>query len=266
MNLRRLILDGLKKKFEGLDEKVLNRIARIKSKDFKTEEEANKYLEDVTIQEVIDSYTDSRVTESIGTYEKKYGLKDGKKVDEEEEEEETKKNPKDTKVEKGKENKDGEEEEGGKSKEKSEKKNDDEIPAWAKQLMDGQTRLNDRLDKMEKGKTADARKARFNEVIKNAPDKFRERAEKRYNRITFKDDDDFDDYLDDLEEEVAEASKSQDKSGVVTPPKGGTSGKGAGSDYKPSPAMQARIDANKQMTRQSVLKGLPVIDNNNQSK
>lgn len=263
MNLRRLILDGLKKKFEGLDEKVLNRIARIKSKDFKTEEEANKYLEDVTIQEVIDSYTDSRVTESIGTYEKKYGLKDGKKVEEGDGNTDEPENT--SEKSQGKKDDNDHAESGNKGNDKKSDKQD-EVPAWVKQIMDGQTRLNERLDAIEKGKTADARKARFNEIIKNAPDKFKERAEKRYNRFIFKDDDDFDDYLDDLEEEVAEASKSQDKSGVVSAPKGGTSGKGGGSDYKPSPAMQARIDANKQMTRQSVLKGLPVIDNNNQSK
>lgn len=260
MNLRKLILDGLKKKFEGLDEKVLNRIARMRSKDFKTEEEANKYLEDVTIQEVIDSYTDSRVTESIGTYEKKYGLKDGKRVDEEDDDTDDSKDTQGVKS-KGKKDDDSDDDASDGNDKKSSKK-DDDMPSWVKAIMDGQTRLNERLDAMEKGKTADARKSRFSEIIKDAPDKFRERAEKRYNRITFRDDDDFEDYLEELAEEIEEMSKETSKSGVVSQPKGGTGGKGNGEEYKPSSAMQARLDANLKETRQSVLKGMPVNNNN----
>ena len=79
MNLRKFILDALRKKFEGVDEKVLNRIARTAAKTVKTEEEATQFVEDYTIQQVIDSYTDSRVNEAsenaVKNYEKKFGLK-----------------------------------------------------------------------------------------------------------------------------------------------------------------------------------------------
>jgi hypothetical protein len=85
MSLKRFILDSLKTKFAGIDEKVLDRIAAKAAKTVNSEEEAKTYVEDTTLQQVIDSYTDSRVTEAqdsaIKSYEKKYGLSDGKPKD-----------------------------------------------------------------------------------------------------------------------------------------------------------------------------------------
>lgn len=84
MNLKRFIFDSLKTKFEGISDKVLNRIAAKLAKTAKTEEEATTAVEELTLQQVIDSYSDSRVTEAqekaIGSYEKKHGLKDGKRI------------------------------------------------------------------------------------------------------------------------------------------------------------------------------------------
>lgn len=243
MNIRKFILDALRKKFEGVDEKVLNRIARNAAKTVKSEDEATQFVEDYTIQQVIDSYSDSRVTESISSYEKKHGLKDGKPVDADDNTDDADKDKKD---EPDKDQKDDKDKDG---------KDKDDVPAWAKALIDGQTRLNERLDGIEKGKQADARKSKFLDTIKDAPDKFRERAEKAYNRCTFKDEEDFESYIDDLAEEVEEAkSETQTKGAIVTPPKGGSKG---GSEYKPSAAMQARVNRNKAEAVQSVIQGVP---------
>lgn len=240
MNVRKFILDSLKQKFSGVDEKVLNRIARGGAKTVKDEDEAKAFVEDLTIQQVIDSYTDSRVDESISTYEKKHGLKDGKPIDgdgktDEPEADEPDNEPKPK-------NDDG-------------KDNKDEMPSWAKQIMEGQTRLNERLDSFEKGKAADVRKSRFQETIKDAPEKFRQRAEKAFNRCTFKDDEDFTSYLEELAEEAEEArSEAETQGATVTPPKGGNKG---GSEYKPSEAMKARAERNKAEATTSVIQGLP---------
>lgn len=82
MSIKRFILDSLKTKFAGIDEKVLNRIAAIAVKTVKSEEEAKTYVEELTLQQVIDSYTDSRTTDAqekaVKSYEEKFGLKDGK--------------------------------------------------------------------------------------------------------------------------------------------------------------------------------------------
>lgn len=244
MNIRKFILDALRKKFEGVDEKVLNRIARNAAKTVKSEDEATQFVEDYTIQQVIDSYSDSRVTESISSYEKKHGLKDGKPVDADDNTDDADKDKKDNT---DKDQKDDKDDKDGKGK--------DDVPAWAKALIDGQTRLNERLDGIEKGKQADARKSKFLEAIKDAPDKFRERAEKAYNRCTFKDDEDFNSYLEELTEEAEEAKgEAETKGAIVTPPKGGNKG---GKDYKPSAAMQARIERNKAEAVQSVIQGVP---------
>lgn len=244
MNLRKFILDALKKKFEGVDEKVLNRIARNAAKTVKSEDEATQFVEDYTIQQVIDSYSDSRVTESIASYEKKHGLKDGKPVDADDNTDDADDKDKDEK----KDQKDDKDDKDGKGK--------DDMPAWAKALIDGQTKLNERLDGIEKGKQADARKSKFLEAIKDAPEKFRERAEKKFARYTFKDDEDFESYLEELAEEVEEVSTTEETKGaVVNPPKGGN--KGGSGNYQPSAAMKARAERNKAEVTTSVIQGLP---------
>ena len=250
MNLRKFILDALRKKFEGVDEKVLSRIARNAVKTVKSEDEATQFVEDLTLQQVIDGYTDSRVTESISTYEKKYGLKDGKPVDADDnmddaDDKKDKDGNKDQKDQKDDKDKDGK------------NKGDEGMPSWAKALIEGQTRLNERLDSFEKNKTADVRKSKFLEVIKEAPEKFRERAEKKYARYNFKDDEDFETYLEELAEEVEEAqSVETTNKGLVTPPKGGSKG---GKEYKPSATMQSRIDRNKAEVTTSAIQGLPTV-------
>lgn len=244
MNLRKFILDALRKKFEGVDEKVLNRIARNAAKTVKSEDEATQFVEDYTIQQVIDSYSDSRVTESIASYEKKHGLKDGKSVDADDNTDDADDKDKDEK----KDQKDDKDDKDGKGK--------GDMPAWAKALIDGQTKLNERLDGIEKGKQADARKSKFLEAIKDAPEKFRERAEKKFARYTFKDDKDFESYLEELAEEVEEVSTTEETKGaIVNPPKGGN--KGGSGNYQPSAAMKARAERNKAEVTTSVIQGLP---------
>lgn len=251
MNLRKFILDALRKKFDGVDEKVLNRIARKAAQTVKSEDEATQFVEDYTIQQVIDSYTDSRVTESISSYEKKHGLKDGKPATTDDDPDDVEGNKDPDKDKKGKKEDDDPDEDG---KDKGKKGNDD-MPSWARALIEGQTRLNERLDGIEKGKQADVRKSKFLDTIKDAPDKFRERAEKAYNRCTFKDDEDFNSYLEELAEEAEEAKgEAETKGAIVTPPKGGNKG---GNEYKPSAAMQARAERNKAGSTQSVLRGMP---------
>lgn len=82
--MRKEILDALKAKFPGVSEAILNRIADKLSKTATTAEQVATAVEGVTIQQVIDSYGDSRATEAqqtaVSNYEKKHGLKDGQKV------------------------------------------------------------------------------------------------------------------------------------------------------------------------------------------
>ena len=254
MNLRKFILDALRKKFEGVDEKVLNRIARTAAKTVKTEEEATQFVEDYTIQQVIDSYTDSRVNEAsenaVRNYEKKFGLKDGKKSgegdgDTEDPEDGDKNKPDDVQGKGGK----SEGDKGGTG---------DDMPTWAKAMIEGQKAINDRLDKIENGKTADTRKSKLAEILKDAPDKVKARYEKAFARMSFKDDEDFEDWLEnDVTPDVEDSSASEEQGkGMVSGPKGGS--KGGKEEYKPSQALQDRIKRNETETAPSAIMGLQV--------
>lgn len=254
MNLRKFILDALRKKFEGVDEKVLNRIARSAVKTVKTEEEATQFVEDYTIQQVIDSYTDSRVNEAretvVQSYEKKYGLKDGKKSGEGDDDTD---DPDD-----GNKNKPGDDKtKSGKGKGSGDGKGDD-MPTWAKAMIEGQKAINERLSKIENGKTTDIRKSKLAEILKDAPDKVKSRYEKAFARMSFKDDEDFEDWLEnDVTPDVEDSSKGEEQSkGMVSGPKGGS--KGGKEDYKPSQALKERIEKNKAETAPSAIMGLQV--------
>ena len=80
--MKQKILEGLKTKFEGIQDSVLSRIADKLAKTVTTEDQVATAIEGVTLQSVIDSYADSRATEATNTavvnYEKKHNIKDGK--------------------------------------------------------------------------------------------------------------------------------------------------------------------------------------------
>ena len=86
--MKKEILEALTTKYQGVSSSVLDRIANKLAKTVNTAEEVKTAVDGVTIQQVIDSYTDSRVTEAsetarknaVNDYESKYGLKDGVKT------------------------------------------------------------------------------------------------------------------------------------------------------------------------------------------
>lgn len=83
--MKKTILDALKAKFVGVGEAILDRVATKLARTVVTAEQVATAVEGVTIQQVIESYGDSRATEAqqtaVHTYETKYGLKDGQKID-----------------------------------------------------------------------------------------------------------------------------------------------------------------------------------------
>lgn len=70
--MKKFILDLLKTKFEGVSEDVLEGMAAKLAKTATTEEQATTLVEGVTIQKVIESYTDRRVTQSVATAVENY--------------------------------------------------------------------------------------------------------------------------------------------------------------------------------------------------
>lgn len=83
--MKQAIFEALKAKFQGVSANILNRIADKLCKTVTTAEQVQTAVDGVTIQQVIESYADSRATEAtqtaVHTYEQKYGLKDGVKIE-----------------------------------------------------------------------------------------------------------------------------------------------------------------------------------------
>lgn len=80
--MKKEIFEALTTKFQGVSASILDRIAGKLAKTVTTAEQVKTAVEGVTIQQVIESYTDSRVTEASETarknavqdYETRYGL------------------------------------------------------------------------------------------------------------------------------------------------------------------------------------------------
>lgn len=159
-----LILNALKAKFQGVSDAVLSRIANKLAKTVTSQEQVATSVEGVTLQQVIDSYADHRATEAqqtaVQNYESKYGLKDGEKV-----------TPVTVQQQGGQPT-------GGQPTQPT--AGATETPEWAKQLIEQNKALTDRIAKMEGQRTTDNRKQQLSTIIAKLPEQLR----KPYERIT----------------------------------------------------------------------------------
>ena len=146
------LLEGLKVKFEDVQDSVLSRIADKLAKTVTTEDQVATAIEGVTLQSVIDSYADSRATEATQTavvnYEKKHNIKDGKPAVPDE----PKPNPPTP---------------GG-----------DEPPAWAKALIDQNKTLAEKFEAIEGTKVTTERLTKLRAELTGAPENLIGRFEK----------------------------------------------------------------------------------------
>lgn len=213
MSVKKYIADKLKEKFEDVEDEVISRVSVAAAKTVKTEDEADAWIEKQTVHTLYKSYADSRVTDaankSVKTYEEKYGLKDGKKV-----------------------KKDDDEDEGGEGKNK--RTDGDDIPAWAKSMFE-------RLDALQQDKTKNTRRNSLAEALKDVKDENKADFLKAYERMSFKDDDDFNDWLENDVKSFAEKAIKQQKvdEGRVSAPKSGRTD----NSKEINPILQARIKA-----------------------
>lgn len=143
--MKHKILDALREKFEGISDSVLDRIASKLAKTATTAEQVAPAVEGVTVQQIIDSYTDSRATEAAQTavrnYESKHGIKDGKPID-------------------------AQKPSAGGDPQPASQGGADEVPAWAKAL-------TARLDKMESDRTTTSRKEQLKALTQKLPKSMR---------------------------------------------------------------------------------------------
>ena len=236
------IIEGLKAKFPGVSNSIINRITEKILETVKTEEEAEEAVEAMTFQQAIDANGDSRATEAANTayakYEKKYGLKEGKPIS----------TGDDTQSDQVKEIEN--------EKEKTKTGNDDQQePAWAKAQREKMEALEARLAAIDGDKIASTRKKQLVAAMGKAPEKLRARYEKDLTRMNFKDDTEYSEWLEevktDMEAFVAEAAVK----GVTfgRPPSAG----GPKGEDKPSPEVAARIKLREAETAAPAILGLP---------
>ena len=160
--MKKQILEALKAEFQGVSEAILNRIADKLAKTVTTAEQVATAVEGVTIQQVIESYGDSRATEAqqtaVHNYETKYGLKDGVKVDD------------------GGGSQGGQQ--GGVQTVQTQQQGGDAIPTWAQTLIDSNKALTERLNKMDVDRTTATRKQQLQTIIEKLPEKLRKAYER----------------------------------------------------------------------------------------
>lgn len=172
MTIYEQILAALQTKFTGADAATLVRIATAKAEGVTDEAQVKTIVDGIDISSVMTSYADFRVNDltktAISNYEKKHKLKDGKPI-EEEKKDEVKANE-----------------------EKKDETQTEEIPAWAKNLIDDNKTLKEKLDGYEAEKSANQR---HSEILAKA--KEYGIAEKYAKRVfgDIKDDDDVDEYM-----------------------------------------------------------------------
>ena len=189
--MRKIILEKLKARFEGVSDFILDRIAEKLAKTVTTEEEATTAVAGVTLQQLFESYGDSRATEAqvsaVANYEKKYGLKDGAKVDD-----------------------------GGKPGSKKNEPDDDgdkDTPAWAKALISSVKTLSDDVATMKGEKVTASRRQQIDEIIKDLPEHLRKPYS--YINLTSLSDEEFESLKDGIKGDVTNMEKEDKQNNAV---------------------------------------------------
>lgn len=190
--MRKRILDALKAKFQGVSDAILGRVADKLAKTVTKEEDVQTAVDGVDFQHVLESYGDSRATEAgqsaVINYEKKHGIKDGKKLEDESEE-------------------------GQQAKKKAPEGGEENVPEWAKTLIDSNKALTERLNQMETDRTTNSRKQQISALVENLPDNLK----KAYNRTPVEgmSDEDFQKLVGEITTEVDNIATEMKQKGVV---------------------------------------------------
>jgi hypothetical protein len=161
------------------------------AKSATTEEEVATAVEGVTLQQLIESYGDSRANEASNTarakaveeYESRYGLKNGAKKQTE-----------------------GDTTSAAASTKKVAGESDDDTPTWARKLME-------RMDKIESTRITESRSKQFNATIEALPQTLRNAY--RRTPIDTLSNEEFDKLLSDVKGEVESVGKEYSAKGVV---------------------------------------------------
>ena len=221
MNKRtRKVLTLLKTKAKqlGFNRNELKGIAAKIADNLDLADDASDEDEDSAIDEAVDDamellgYSQSAAQRAISNFKKKHNVSDDDDdVDDDEEDDDDQTQP-------SKKNKSGQRKgnkKSTKSKDDSDDDEDNDTPAWAKGLISSMEKMSERVSSLEKGNVSKSRKARLEEVLKDTGN-FGKRRLKEFDRIkdTFKDDDEFEEYLDEITEDLENYNQERADEGL----------------------------------------------------
>ena len=247
MDFEQLILAALQTKFAGVDAKILGRIAKkhAKTATGTTEADAKTIVDGITFQQVLESHADYRATEAqktaVANYESKHNLRDGKPVEAQQQQTGQK-----------------EQNQGGANtaQQGGQQQTEEKVPAWAQQLMNDNKALREELQSYKTERTQNSRLERFREAIKGAPDKVKARYEKDFARLTFKDDADFDSYLEEIAPDITAMAALAPRNGAAVGAPFGSQG----SNTAASELVKARFEAAAKADVAPAIAGLPTTN------
>ena len=185
--MKQIILNALKTKYPGVSESILDRIADKMAKTVTSAEQAQTAVDGVTFQQVLESYGDSRATQSqqtaVHNYEQKYGLKDGVKLETQQQQQN------------GAQQQTVQQNGGAEA---------NEIPAWAKAIIDTNKNIVDRMNKLDEDRITATRRQQIDKLVENLP----ENLKKAYGRtpVDGLTDEQFTDLVGEITAEVSDIS------------------------------------------------------------
>lgn len=246
-----LILQGLKTKYEGVSQKLLERMAKKLAKTVTKEEDVKPAVDGVTIQQLIDNEGDRRANEaaetSVKNYETKHKLKDGKPIATTDEDDDD--------------NDDDDNDDEGTTKKGKGKGKQSRMEKMLQKMLENQQSLTDELNALKGERTGATRRSKLDALLAEADEKVRNRYTRDFDRLnkTFQTDDEFNEWLTELTPDIEADIKEAKASGsVTTPPK---AGKATRKEGEVDPAVTSYLDASAKAQETSVfssISGLPV--------
>ena len=213
--MNKIILEALTAKFEGVNAEILTRVAEKLATKATTEEEAKALAEGVSFQDLLDRYADYRVQQASSK--------------------QTKPAPQEPKP------------APAPQEPKQPNEPSDVLPEWAKEL-------KAELESYKAQEANAKRLGKLKDILKELPESLRGRYERDFSRLTFKDDEDFTKWVEELTPDVSSILEDYKKmGGSVTNPKGG----GGNQEPTISAELQKKIDeAKAQQGANNPVKGL----------
>lgn len=212
--MREELLKALSTKFQGVDAKVLGRVATKLVETASAGADAQSIADAVTFADVLQSYGDSRANEaaisSVRNYEEKWGIKDGKTI-----KEDTRTNDNNFAPVGGRNGNDTQT-----GRQQGEPSAADLSAMIANAIKEAVSPLQQQIAAFQGEKVAATRRERLTEATKALPEAVRNRYARDFERMNFADDADFDAYLTELQPDIKAITDDYSrKATVTTPPK-----------------------------------------------